>query len=318
METIRQLRSVTRRDGSIAGAKAGPLGELLCAGLSVPDGFVLTTAAYERAIGRLEQQIGERLSPEVIDDPGELEPAAAEVRERLIAEPWDADWITELNAALAPLSPSPGPASFAARTSLPSQELATAFGAGVERAWLGLCGQAAVQRGVASCWSSLWTSRSIYYRFRKKIPQTAVALAVLVQPMIRAESAGVLFTGNPMTGDPSEMQIDSIWGLGSPVTQARLRPDRFLVGRSDLVIRERRIEEKRVALSVGADGQVEQQAVPEERRAAPSLADEQVVELARQGLEIERLLGGPQDIEWAWAQGQLHILQARPIAVRQS
>ncbi|MGB8644076.1 MAG: PEP/pyruvate-binding domain-containing protein [Anaerolineae bacterium] len=318
MQPIRHLQELNQSDTPAAGSKATALAALLRAGFHVPAGVVLTTTAYSRAIGKLAARIQARLTTAVIDDPGELEPAAAEVRQWIIDEPWDAEPSAELAAAMQRLTLAGAPLSFAARTSLPSDDLATAFGAGVERAVLGLVGPENIQHGVATCWAALWTSRSIYYRYRKKIPQTSVALGVLVQPMVCAESAGVLFTQNPMTGDPSEIQIDSIWGLGAPVTQARVYPDRFLVAKSDMTIRERQVEEKTVRLVVGADGNLEQQGVEAEQIEALSLTDAQALALAELGVKIDRFFDGRQDVEWAIAGGEIYVLQARPIALRNS
>jgi rifampicin phosphotransferase len=315
LETIRQLVQIGRADTTTVGSKAAALGELLRAGFNVPDGFVLTTAAYAQMIESLRDRIETRVTPDVINDPAEVETAAGQVREWIETEPWTASLRAELAAALGDRA---GAQSFAARTSLPSEELATAFGAGVQRAALGLVGLDNVERGAAQCWGALWTSRSMYYRHRKKIPQTLVALAVLVQPMVPAQAAGVMFTSSPATNDRDELQIDSIWGLGAPLTQARVHPDRFLVGKADGVIRERQVEEKTVQLVVRADGSLEQETVAAANVEAPSSSDAQVIELARVGKKIEQFLGEPQDIEWARVGDELFILQARPIALRTS
>lgn len=314
--TILFLDQVTRGDARQVGTKAGALGELMRAKFNVPRGFVLTTAAYPQIVEPLRQRIEARLTPETIQDPAEIENAAIEIREWLAAVPWTPALHRELEQALAHLGAEGSAVSFAARTSTPSDDLETGFGSGVERAYLGLVGVNEVARAAAQCWAALWNSRAMYYRYRKKIPQTGVALAVLVQPMVPADAAGVMFTRNPMTGDEDEMQIDSIWGLGAPLTSARVRPDRFYVSKQANTIGDREIEDKNLKLVVGASGHTEQQGIDASLSEHPSLTDEQVLELARLGREIESFFGAPQDIEWARVGNEFFVLQARPISVR--
>lgn len=158
----------------------------------------------------------------------------------------------------------------------------------------------------------------MYYRFRKKIAQSKVALAVLAQPMIRADCAGVMFTQNPMTNDTNEMQIKSVWGLGVPVTSARFRPDEFLVDKTNGEISDRTIEEQVVKLVVGADGHIEEHGVVESQINAPSLTDAQIKELAALGQQIEKFFNAPQDIEWAIVGKEIFVIQARTIGIRNS
>jgi pyruvate,water dikinase len=158
----------------------------------------------------------------------------------------------------------------------------------------------------------------MYYRHRKKIDQPGVALAVLIQPMVHAESAGVMFTRDPMGSGDDEIVIHSIWGLGTPLMGARIRPDEFRVNKATGEIREHTVEEQVVKLVVGADGHTEEQAVAAELVNAPSLTDAQAVQLAKVGRGIEGRFGSPQDIEWAVAGEDIYVLQARPMQVRTS
>ncbi len=316
MKTICHLNDIGVGDVASVGSKAAALGELRRAGFEVPDGFVLTTEAYTRIISNLRDRIDARVTAEAINDPAEIESAATDVREWIQTERWPDDLHSELEAALAPFTADGQTTSFAARTSLPLDELATAFGTGVQRAALGLAGPEGIEHGAALCWGALWTSRSMYYRHRKKIPQRQVAVAVLIQPMIHAEAAGVVYTQDPMTDDRDGMRIDSIWGLGAPLTQARVKPDRFLFSKREQTIRSRQLEDKVVKLVVASDGSLEQQAVEAKQVQAPSLTDEQLAALALLGKRIELLFGVPQDIEWARVGDRFYILQSRPIAVR--
>lgn len=309
------LNEVGRGDTAMVGRKAAALAELLKAGFNVPPGVVLTTAAYPEIVQPLQARIQARLTDKVIMDPAEIENAASEIRGWIHDAAWSPSMRSELEFALARLPSQGRRVSFVARTSLPSDDLATAFGSGVERAYLGLVGAAEVIPAAARSWGALWTSRAMYYRHRKRISQTGVALAVLVQPLVKADSAGVLFTRNPMTREPDTMQVDSIWGLGAPLTGARARPDRFLISSRDLAVLDRAIEDKTVKLVVGDSGHTEQRTVDAALVQAPSLEDTHIRQLAALGKRIEELFGAPQAIEWARVGDELLILQARPLAL---
>jgi phosphoenolpyruvate synthase/pyruvate phosphate dikinase len=318
LKTIRYLKEIGRGDPLGVGNKAAALGELTRAGFNVPDGFVLTTAAYSQVLQGMRARLEPRITTEAINDPAEIESLAGEIRAWIEDEKWPLDLQDGLAAALTTLSFEGMTQSFAARTSLPSEELATAFGSGVQRAVLGLVGLEQVRHGAARCWGALWTSRSMYYRHRKRIPQTEVSIAVLVQAIIPADSAGTIYTQNPLTNDDDEIQIDSIWGLGAPLTQARVKGDRFLVGKKNRTIRSRQIEDKTVRLAVASGGSLEQQAVEAADVAAASLSDHQILAVAGIAADIDKFFGEAQYLEWARIGEQFFILQARPIAARKT
>lgn len=317
MSFILSLDSASPQNITLVGVKAAALGELKRAGFNVPNGIVLTTAAYPEFLAPLREKILARLTDDVIMDPAEIESAAAEIRAWLEAQPFSEKLHAELADALAAFSESER-ASVIARTSTASDDLATAFGSGVARAYWGLVGADEIERAAAKCWAALWNSRAMYYRHRKKIVQFDVALAVLVQPMVHADCAGVMFTQNPMTGARDEIRIRSIWGLGAPLTSARIRADEFLVEKASGEIRERMTEEQYVKLVVGADGHAEEQGITNELVTLASLTDEQVQALAALGKRIEEFFGAPQDVEWAMADGKIFVLQARPVGIRNS
>ena len=317
MSLILPLDHCSTQNNTIVGAKAAALGELRRANFRVPNGFVLTTEAYPPFIAPLREKILARLTDDVVMDPAEIESAATEIREWIQAQPLPDALRAELQTALDALSDADR-ASLIARSSAASDDLATSFGAGVARAYLGLVGIDKVARAVARSWAALWNSRAMYYRHRKKIVQTSAAFAVLIQPMLRAESAGVMFTQHPMSRNQDEIQIKSVFGLGVPVTSARFRPDEFLYGKTKHDILDRTIEEQVVKLVVGEDGHIEDRAVPEAQINAPSLTDAQIHELAALGQRVQEFFGEPQDIEWAIANGEIFIVQARAMGIRNS
>lgn len=316
-QLILSLEKSTKQDIPLIGTKAAGLGGLRRAGFNVPDGFILTTHAYAEFVSALRAKILARLTDDVIMDPAEIEHTAEEIRADLIGHSFPSPLRSALENALGTFSETER-ASLSARTSTPSDDLATSFGSGVARAYLGLVGIREIENAAAKCWAALWNSRSMYYRHRRKIVQTDVALAVLIQPMIRADSAGVMFTQNPMTTATNEIQIKSVWGLGVPVTSARFRPDQFFVDKASGDIFDRTIEEQVVKLIVGADGHIEERAVAESQINEPSLTDAQIKKLASLGQAIQEFFGAPQDVEWAMVGDEIFVLQARAMGIHPS
>jgi pyruvate,water dikinase len=156
----------------------------------------------------------------------------------------------------------------------------------------------------------------LYYRNRKKIKQTSVNLGVLVQPMLHASAAGMMFTANPHNGATEELVVESIWGLGEPATSARVRPDRFVIDKKTGAVKSSELTSKLVKLDLAPDGHLQQLGVPEGQQDTPSLGDETLSRLAELGRQIEELFSAPQEIEWAFADQKLSILQTRPIGQR--
>lgn len=313
------LRDLALSQAPQVGLKAATLGELARAGLPVPPGFCFTTEAYRKVLGPLETQILARASADAISDPIEIERAAEDIRGWIEAAPWPAELMAELGAGIAALDGErvPGAAlSFAARTSLTSEELASAFGSGVRRAFLGLVGEVELAGAISRCWATPFTSRSLYYRHRKKIKQTGVDLGVLVHPLLAAQAAGVMFTANPTSGATEEVLIDSTWGLGEPVTSARVRPDRFVLEKETGRVVTELIADKPVRLEATSDGSLVQTTVELSRQDQPSLEPAQLLDLARLARQVETRLGNAQEVEWCLAGGAIYLLQARPIGQR--
>ena len=165
---------------------------------------------------------------------------------------------------------------------------------------------------VRACWASLWTARAMAYRRRQGIDPATVSLAVVVQRMVAAEAAGIMFTADPVGGRRDRMVINAAWGLGEAVVGGEVTPDTLVVEQGDGRVISRETADKSVMTVLTANG-TEERPVPEARRRRPVLDDETAAELARYGARIEDHYGAPQDIEWALADGELSILQARPI-----
>ncbi len=178
------------------------------------------------------------------------------------------------------------------------------------------CGTDALLLAVKKCWASLWTARAIAYRMKNNIDQGSVALAVVVQELVFAEAAGILFTANPINGKRSELVINAAWGLGEAVVSGAVTPDTITVDKTTGKLIRREIASKQV-MTVRTDQGTREVPVPEAQKGKAVLTDAQASELARLGVKIEQFYGTPMDVEWALSApglaGGFAILQARPI-----
>jgi phosphohistidine swiveling domain-containing protein len=297
-----------RLEGSslaLVGGKALNLGILTAAGFRVPPGFVVTTLAYELAVG-------DRIDALLADLPTAVDRAAAaeRVRASILAAPVPEEVRQGVLAAYRNLGPD---VAVAVRSSATAEDLAYASFAGQQDTYLNIIGGDAVVDAVRRCWASLWTDRAVDYRARNGIDQGSVRLAVVIQEMVQSAAAGVLFTADPVTGTRHHSVIDASPGLGEAVVSGAVNPDRFVVDSTSGEVLQRRIGDKRVrirALTGGGVERVEQQ----QGEHLPSLTDQQITALTNLGQQVQDHFGSPQDIEWALDEaGVQWLTQARPI-----
>ncbi|MEJ2210215.1 MAG: PEP/pyruvate-binding domain-containing protein [Anaerolineae bacterium] len=209
-------------------------------------------------------------------------------------------------------SVKPAALPLAVRSSATAEDLPEASFAGQQDTYLNVDGYGDVLAAVKRCWASLWTARAIGYRARQNVGVAGLSLAVVVQVLVPAEAAGILFTANPVTGRRDQAMISAAWGLGEAVVGGLVTPDSILVDRAAGVVLEHQVADKQV-MTVRFNGGTQERPVPPELRHAPVLDDGTAAELAHLGTQIEDLYGMPMDIEWALADGALWIVQARPI-----
>src|SRR2546421_722148 len=307
------LETLDRTSLPVAGGKAANLGELIRAGFAVPAGFCVTTAAYVRVSARagLDTYLSGLEATESSDSARQIELATA-IRTALCQTPLPPEVIEAVTSAYQALSAGlPIPVSV--RSSATAEDLPEASFAGQQETFLNVIGIEAVLTSVQRCFASLWTDRATQYRASLGIAPRDVRLAIVVQHMVEAEVAGVLFTANPLTGKRRQAVIDANPGLGEAVVSGATNPDHFVVNMPTGEIVERRIGDKQVVIRVAIGGGTEvvaQSTLPQ----MGSLSDEQVRHLSKLGTEVEAHFGMPQDIEWAIdSSGQVFLLQARPI-----
>ncbi len=302
--TIAALKELTAGDLARAGGKGANLGELVRAGFPVPPGFVVTTAAYDEFVA--QNRLDETITRVLREEPGH----GAAIRAAFERAPIPADVEHAIRAAYQRLGSLP----MAVRSSATAEDLPGAAFAGQQETFLNVVGTEALLEAVRRCWASLWGDRAIAYRERLQLDQATVKLAVVVQTMVAAEFAGVMFTANPVTGARDEIEIDANPGLGEAVVSGLVTPDHFVLRKRFLgwTIVERRPGRREVIIRPRANGGTERVEGLAPSQAA-RLSSRTLRDLARLGRAIQRHFGSPQDVEWACKDGEVFILQARPI-----
>ncbi len=307
------------------GGKCASLGELLKAQIPVPPGFAVTTDTYQRFLDEngLEQRVNDRLKGLPASMITEIDFASADIRKWIesgtITEEIE-DLIADEYRLLSRRQRMPA-LPVAVRSSATAEDLPGASFAGQQDTFLWVRGVDDVMDRIKKCWSSLFTPRAISYRLRMGFEHSKVLISVAIQKMVRSFTAGVMFTLNPSTGDPSTVVIDSNWGYGESVVSGEVTPDQFHVNKITMEIAKKTISEKDVYYTTdpGTD-EVKKLEVDPERRKAQSILDTEIIELAKLAKIIEKHYGKPMDIEWAAEKslpykGEIFIVQSRPETV---
>lgn len=311
-------------DHQLLGGKCASLVSMTAAGMPVPAGFAITTAAFDAFVGStgLAADITRALAGVDPADPAGVERVSADLRReictreapddvrRAVHEAWD-----ELQARFA------HPVPVAVRSSATAEDLPDASFAGQQDTYLWLTGIDTVFDHVRQCWASLYTARAITYRLRNGIPDEGLSMAVAVQKMVNARAAGVAITMNPTTGDRSKITIDASWGVGESVVSGTVTPDNVVMDKVVLTVCSQTIGHKHVELVPDPEGRrlVEREVEPA-RRAVRCVDDAELLAVATLAKRCEKHYGCPQDVEWAIdadlpAGAEVVLLQSRPETV---
>ena len=301
---------LTKNDLAAAGGKGANLGEMTTAGFPIPSGFVLTTKAYDAFVNAndLQPAIIDLVDGLSFDDPEAVDAASKQIREIFAASQIPEYILAELLNAYVDM----GEDSVAVRSSATAEDLPEASFAGQLDSYLNIQGKEALLDAVRNCWASLWTARAITYRMKQGMDHSSLSLAVVVQQFVPADSAGILFTADPLSGERDQIVINASWGLGEAIVAGKVTPDTVVLNKIDHKILTRQTVEKSI-MTVPIEDGVEDQPVPHNQQVQASLDDASAIELAKLGTQIEAHYEQPMDIEWAVASGSIVILQARPI-----
>lgn len=296
---------------SIAGGKGANLGELSrIKGIQVPEGFCVTTEAYQEIIGNNEEfnSLLDQLSLLKADNREGIGEISAKIRKVIegIAIPKDID--NEITRQLAQLGERN---AYAVRSSATAEDLATASFAGQQDTYLNIIGKDAILRHISRCWASLFTDRAVIYRLQNSFDHNNIFLSVVIQKMVFPEAAGIMFTADPITMNRKVTSIDASFGLGEALVSGLVNADNYKVRDGRII--DKNISTKNLAIYALKEGGTEEKKVEAGRQNMQTLTDEQIIQLERLGRTIEGYFSRPQDIEWCLYENKFFIVQSRPI-----
>ena len=311
MGDVLDFHEIDQSQVAVVGGKGALLGELSrIEGIRVPAGFCVTADAFQRILAGTPA-IGDRvdrLSRVKPDDREAIRTVSAEIREALEGITLPEDLASAVTRALARFGEH---TAYAVRSSATAEDLPTASFAGQYDTYLNVVGPAAILRHVTRCWASLFTERAVAYRLRNGFDHRDVRMAVVVQQMVFAQVAGIMFTADPVTFNRKIVSVEASFGLGEAVVSGLVNTDVYTVRDGELIAKS--VATKQLAIHASPASGTHEEAIEPERQGQPALTDAQVVGLARLGRRIEAHFGRPQDIEWCLADDDLWIVQSRPI-----
>ena len=292
----------------LSGGKGANLALLTQRGFPVPPGFVVTAQCYRDFIAGGRQVLRD-VAELPFGNAARLRTASQTLCSALRRLSLPAQAVEEIRQKLAQFPPGQ---AFSVRSSSTMEDLASAAFAGQHETYLNCCGPEFILEKIKECFLSLWADRAIAYRHQQHFDHALAAMAVVVQQMVPCEVAGVGFSLNPVNGELNEVIVDANFGLGESVVSGEGQVDHFVLDRSTRAVRSANIAQK-TSKVVAADRGTEEIRLSEDAGREPCLTPAQLSELAGLLLQVEASYRFPQDIEWGFAGGRLHLLQSRPI-----
>jgi pyruvate,water dikinase len=313
---VKTFGEMTKEDIQEAGGKAANLGELTQNGFNVPPGFCVTSQSLSYCVEKnnLQPEIDAIVASFDYEDFGKMEEKTAQIRNLIFNADLPEDLHKEIKEAIKTLN-SPEESFVAVRSSVAVKDSPISSFPGMMDTYHYLKGEEEIVENIKKCWSSLWTSRATFNRHHKNVDHSLGLIAPIVQKMVNPEMAGILFTANPISSSRDEMVVEANWGLGESVVSGKSMNDFFLLDHATGNEKSRKIAKKTIMVSFDEEkgfGRKEKAVTPD-LMDATTLSEEQVNELGKIGLKIEKVFGFPQDIEWAYQKGELFILQSRNI-----
>ncbi|MDD3754085.1 MAG: phosphoenolpyruvate synthase [Methanobacterium sp.] len=317
MEYVEFFEDLKKEDVDIAGGKGANLGELTQSGIPVPPGFVITSATYQKFLDEtgITQEIMDILDALDVNNNKELQESARKIK-KIINDTEIPDEISSLIIeAYNALCHRIGKENtfVAVRSSATAEDLPEASFAGQQDTYLNVKGPEDLIKYVRKCWASLFGARAIFYREENNFDHSKVYIAVVVQEMVDAEKAGVMFTVHPSTGE-EKILIEGAWGLGEGVVSGTVTPDTYWMDKVTGKILEKQVSEKKTMFQKKTEnGQTVQVPVPDDLKNKQVLNENELAQLVKLGKNIHEHYQFPQDTEWAIENGKIFMLQSRPV-----
>ncbi|KAA0765873.1 phosphoenolpyruvate synthase [Bacillus sp. SH5-2] len=295
----------------LVGGKGLNLGELSnIQGIQVPEGFCVTTVGYEQAIGKNEafQTLLNQLAMLKIEERDQIGEISKKIREVIMAVEIPVDVVESVARYLSHFGDEH---AYAVRSSATAEDLPHASFAGQQDTYLNVIGKEAILQHIKKCWASLFTDRAVIYRMQNGFDHNQVSISVVVQRMIFPEASGILFTADPITSNRKVLSIDASFGLGEALVSGLVSADNYKVKEGEIV--DKMIATKKVAIYALKEAGTETKQIDPAQQKLQTLSEQQILQLARIGRQIEAYFGCPQDIEWCLAGDTFYIVQSRPI-----
>ena len=311
MQYTKKFSQISKKSVKEAGGKGASLGEMTQAGFQVPPGFVVLADTFEKFVKEagIIEDIQAELNRVNYKDTNSIDRASNVIRDIVDKSIVPKDVEDSIKKSFADL----GAKFVAVRSSATAEDSKTASWAGELETYLFVT-KVNLLKQVKKCWSSLFTPRAIFYRHEKKLLNTKVSVAVVVQKMVDSSVSGVAFTVHPVTEDKNQMIIEAGLGLGESIVSGSITPDSYVIDKKDKLIMDIAIaNQEKMMIIKGAKGGLKWQKVPKVKQEKQKLSGPKIMELSELCLKIEKHYKHPQDIEWGMEKDKLYILQSRPI-----
>ncbi|MDQ0899157.1 phosphoenolpyruvate synthase [Paenibacillus sp. V4I7] len=295
----------------LVGGKGLNLGELSkIEGIQVPEGFCVTTVGYQKAIEQNEtyRTLLDRLTMLKVEDRDQIGEISRKIRQIITEVEIPSDVV---NAFTHYLSQFGDEHAYAVRSSATAEDLPHASFAGQQDTYLNIIGKEAIIQHISKCWASLFTDRAIIYRMHNGFDHSQIYISVIVQRMVFPQASGILFTADPITSNRKSLSIDAGFGLGEALVSGLVSADCYKVQEGEIV--DKRIATKKMAIYGRKEGGTETKQIDPDQQTTQTLTEQQILQLAHIGRQIEAYFGCPQDIEWCLADDTFYIVQSRPI-----
>lgn len=308
---VLDFQEMEKTQFSLVGGKGFNLGELSkMEGIHVPEGFCVTTAGFQQAIEHNEmyRALLQRLTVLKAEDRDQIGEISGKLRQILTEAEIPSDVVKAVTHYLSRYGEEH---AYAVRSSATAEDLPHASFAGQQDTYLNIIGKEAVLQHISKCWASLFTDRAVIYRMQNGFDHSQVYISVIVQKMVFPQASGILFTADPMTSNRKQLSIDAGFGLGEALVSGLVSADVYKVQEEEIA--DKRIAAKTLAIYGREEGGTETKQIDPDRQKTQTLPDQQILQLARIGRQIEAYFGCPQDIEWCLADDTFYIVQSRPI-----
>ena len=331
VDFVKWFSELNKNSGQVAGGKGSNLAEIYNLKINVPPGFVITAQAYDYFIRKagIKEEIEEIISGIDYENTKELDEISQKIRDLIVKaempkdlqeeiiesyELLDTNNLRNVQGTVLEILKNSEPIFVAVRSSATTEDLADASFAGQQETFLNVKGKAELIINVKKCLASLFTSRAVYYRHKKGYEHTKASLAVVIQRMVDSDKSGVIFSKDP-TGKTDNIILEAVFGLGEGIVSGKITPDKYVISK-DLEILDKKISDKKIAITRNASGGEETVKLKEEKSKQQVLKEYEIKKLSEISLKLEEHYKKPQDIEFAIEGEEIFIVQTRAVTTR--